>query len=73
MTDLNAILEPGMRVTHPEQPEWGIGQLPRGGQGGDRRIAGGISPAFWLNMPANRPKFSTGRARQSGHESFRYG
>ncbi len=27
MTDLNAILEPGMRVTHPEQPEWGIGQV----------------------------------------------
>ncbi|MBV2360801.1 DUF3553 domain-containing protein [Thalassococcus sp. CAU 1522] len=27
MTDLNAILEPGMLVTHPGQPDWGIGQV----------------------------------------------
>ncbi len=25
--DLNAILEPGMLVQHPERPEWGIGQV----------------------------------------------
>ena len=27
MDDLNSLLEPGMRVTHPEQPDWGIGQV----------------------------------------------
>ncbi|WP_090267569.1 DUF3553 domain-containing protein [Thalassovita taeanensis] len=27
MTDLNAILEPGMRVRHPNRPDWGIGQV----------------------------------------------
>jgi hypothetical protein len=27
MDDLNAILEPGMRVRHPAQPDWGTGQV----------------------------------------------
>jgi len=27
MTDLNAILAPGMLVRHPEYPLWGIGQV----------------------------------------------
>ncbi len=27
MTDLNAILEPGMRVCHPDRPDWGTGQV----------------------------------------------
>ena len=27
MDDLNALLEPGMRVTHPDRPEWGTGQV----------------------------------------------
>lgn len=27
MNPLNAILEPGQRVTHPDHPEWGIGQV----------------------------------------------
>jgi hypothetical protein len=27
MTDLNAILAPGMLVRHPECPGWGIGQV----------------------------------------------
>ncbi|MCA0921623.1 DUF3553 domain-containing protein [Pseudooceanicola nanhaiensis] len=27
MDDLNAILEPGMRVRHPGQPDWGTGQV----------------------------------------------
>ena len=27
MSDINAILEPGMLVRHPERPEWGIGQV----------------------------------------------
>lgn len=27
MTDLNAILEPGMLVRHPDQPDWGLGQV----------------------------------------------
>ena len=27
MNDLNAILEPGMLVCHPEKPEWGTGQV----------------------------------------------
>lgn len=27
MNDLNAILEPGMRVRHPERPDWGTGQV----------------------------------------------
>ncbi|OWU84952.1 hypothetical protein ATO6_11680 [Oceanicola sp. 22II-s10i] len=27
MDDLNALLEPGMLVTHPSQPDWGTGQV----------------------------------------------
>jgi hypothetical protein len=27
MTDLNAILAPGMFVRHPEYPDWGTGQV----------------------------------------------
>ena len=27
MTDLNAFLEPGMLVRHPNEPEWGMGQV----------------------------------------------
>jgi hypothetical protein len=27
MTDMNAILEPGMLVRHPDQPDWGLGQV----------------------------------------------
>ena len=27
MTDLNAFLEPGMIVRHPDQPDWGLGQV----------------------------------------------
>ncbi|MGP1359081.1 DUF3553 domain-containing protein [Roseicyclus sp.] len=25
--DLNAMLEPGMLVRHPERPDWGLGQV----------------------------------------------
>ncbi|MEC7298610.1 MAG: DUF3553 domain-containing protein [Pseudomonadota bacterium] len=27
MSDLNALLEPGMRVSHPQEPDWGVGQV----------------------------------------------
>ena len=27
MSDLNALLEPGMLVQHPEKPDWGTGQV----------------------------------------------
>jgi len=27
MTDLNAFLEPGMIVRHPNETEWGLGQV----------------------------------------------
>ncbi len=27
MSDINAILGPGMLVQHPEKPDWGIGQV----------------------------------------------
>ena len=27
MTDLNAVLSPGMFVKHPDHPEWGLGQV----------------------------------------------
>ena len=27
MHDINAILEPGMLVRHPDQPDWGTGQV----------------------------------------------
>lgn len=27
MNDLNSILEPGMLVQHPNQPDWGTGQV----------------------------------------------
>ncbi|MBN8188537.1 MAG: DUF3553 domain-containing protein [Salipiger thiooxidans] len=27
MDDLNALLEPGMLVTHPDRPDWGTGQV----------------------------------------------
>ncbi len=39
MTDLNAFLEPGMLVRHPEQPDWGVGQV-------QSNIAGRITVNF---------------------------
>ncbi|MFQ6548042.1 DUF3553 domain-containing protein [Aestuariibius sp. 2305UL40-4] len=27
MSDLNSILEPGMLVRHPGEPDWGVGQV----------------------------------------------
>lgn len=27
MSDFNAILEPGMLVRHPDEPDWGVGQV----------------------------------------------
>lgn len=27
MSDITAILEPGMLVRHPDQPDWGTGQV----------------------------------------------
>ncbi|MGH1414602.1 MAG: DUF3553 domain-containing protein [Pelagimonas sp.] len=27
MGDLNSLLEPGMLVSHPDQPDWGTGQV----------------------------------------------
>jgi hypothetical protein len=27
MHDMNAILEPGMLVRHPDHPDWGVGQV----------------------------------------------
>jgi hypothetical protein len=27
MSDINAILSPGMLVRHPDQPDWGVGQV----------------------------------------------
>ena len=27
MDDLNALLEPGMLVRHPNRPDWGLGQV----------------------------------------------
>ncbi|WP_231700990.1 DUF3553 domain-containing protein [Aliiruegeria sabulilitoris] len=27
MIDMNTILEPGMLVRHPDQPDWGLGQV----------------------------------------------
>lgn len=27
MTQMTSFLEPGMRVRHPAQPDWGIGQV----------------------------------------------
>jgi len=27
LADLNSFLEPGMRVRHPNQPDWGVGQV----------------------------------------------
>lgn len=27
MADLNSLLEPGMLVRHPDQPDWGTGQV----------------------------------------------
>lgn len=39
MGDLNALLEPGMLVTHPDQPDWGTGQV-------QSNIAGRITVNF---------------------------
>ena len=33
MTDLNAFLEPGAIVRHPQQPDWGLGQVQSNIQG----------------------------------------
>ncbi|WP_425050522.1 DUF3553 domain-containing protein [Psychromarinibacter sp. S121] len=27
MSDINSLLEPGMLVRHPGQPDWGLGQV----------------------------------------------
>lgn len=27
MNDINSLLEPGMLVRHPDQPDWGVGQV----------------------------------------------
>ncbi|UMA63428.1 DUF3553 domain-containing protein [Roseivivax marinus] len=27
MDDMNAMLEPGMLVQHPDKPEWGVGKV----------------------------------------------
>lgn len=27
MSDMTALLEPGMLVTHPDMPDWGVGQV----------------------------------------------
>ncbi|WGW02962.1 DUF3553 domain-containing protein [Tropicibacter oceani] len=27
MEEVNALLEPGMLVTHPDRPDWGVGQV----------------------------------------------
>lgn len=39
MRGVNAVLEPGMLVTHPERPDWGIGQV-------QSRIGGRITVNF---------------------------
>ena len=39
MTDFSSILSPGMRVQHPDFPEWGIGQV-------QSNIAGKITVNF---------------------------
>ena len=39
MLGINAILEPGMLVRHPAQPDWGIGQV-------QSNIAGRITVNF---------------------------
>jgi hypothetical protein len=39
MSDLNAFLEPGALVQHPDQPDWGIGQV-------QSNIAGRITVNF---------------------------
>ena len=33
MTEGDSFLEPGMRVEHPQRPEWGIGQVQSNVQG----------------------------------------
>ncbi|MFD1159414.1 DUF3553 domain-containing protein [Roseovarius aestuarii] len=39
MADLNALIEPGMLVEHPDQPDWGTGQV-------QSNIAGRITVNF---------------------------
>lgn len=39
MSDFSSLLEPGMRVSHPDQPDWGIGQV-------QSNIAGRITVNF---------------------------
>ena len=39
MSDLNALLEPGMLVEHPDRPDWGTGQV-------QSNIAGRITVNF---------------------------
>lgn len=39
MDDLNAIMTPGMLVRHPDQPNWGVGQV-------QSNIAGKITVNF---------------------------
>jgi len=39
MHEMNAILEPGMLVRHPQEPDWGVGQV-------QSNIAGKITVNF---------------------------
>jgi hypothetical protein len=39
MNDMNALLEPGMLVRHPDRPDWGVGQV-------QSNIAGRITVNF---------------------------
>ncbi|WP_093991856.1 DUF3553 domain-containing protein [Flavimaricola marinus] len=39
MSDLNAMLAPGMLVRHPDEPDWGVGQV-------QSNIAGRITVNF---------------------------
>ena len=39
MSDLNALLTPGMLVNHPQKPDWGVGQV-------QSNIAGRITVNF---------------------------
>jgi len=62
MTELNTLLTPGMFVTHPDKPEWGVGQ-----------VQSNISGRITVNFPetgkividgsrvALEPDFSQGR------------
>ena len=62
MEDLNAVLTPGMLVRHPDQPDWGIGQV-------QSNIGGKVTVNFREEGKVVIDSFRIGLVLEFGEES----